>query len=103
VSEVLGIVFLVSQFVGTKTLTERMLANALEGKSVAPHSIWKRLNLAWRMLFLLLHMTNLFVAYNFSTNTWVNFKLYGVLSSLFVFGLAQSFYLTKYMLPEKQS
>lgn len=99
---ILGTVFLVSQFVGTKTLTQRMLAHALEGKSMVPDFVWKRLNLAWALFFLLLGTVNVFVAYYLSTDSWVNFKLYGVLSALLLFGLAQSLFLTRYISSEKQ-
>lgn len=97
-----GSVFLLSQFIGVKTLTQRMLTPALENKSVIPDVVWKRLNLAWVIFFLSLGAVNLFVAYFFSTDSWVNFKLYGVLSALLLFGLAQSFFLTKYISPEKE-
>lgn len=93
----LGAVFLVSQFMGKKTLTQRMLAHALEGKSMVPDVVWKRLNLAWAIFFLLLGLVNVFVAYYFSTDSWVNFKLYGVLSALLLFGFLQSLFLTRYM------
>jgi len=98
----IGIVFFASQFLGAKTLTERMLSAALEGKSVVPDYVWKRLNFAWAVFFILLGTVNVFVAYCFSTDTWVNFKLYGILSALIVFGFVQSFCLTRYLSNEKQ-
>lgn len=100
---ILGTVFLATQFMGEKTLTQRMLANALSDKSMIPDYVWRRLNVAWAVFFLLLGAINVFVAYYFSTDTWVNFKLYGILSALFLFGLAQSVFLTRYMSTENQS
>lgn len=100
---ILGMVFLGSQFMGAKTLTQRMLAHAFEEKSIVPQAIWKRLNLAWAVFFLLLGTANVFVAYYFSTNAWVNFKLYGIFSALFLFGLAQSIFLTRYLSTENHS
>jgi len=40
---------------------------------------------------------NLFIVYNFSTETWVNFKLFGSLGLTFAFVLAQGLFLMKYM------
>ncbi len=94
---ILGMVFLASQFMGTKTLIQRMLSQAFEGKAMVPEHIWKGLNLAWAMFFLLLGAVNVFIAYYFSTDTWVNFKLYGILSALLLFGFVQSLFLTRYM------
>jgi intracellular septation protein len=43
---------------------------------------------------------NLVVVYNFDTDTWVNFKLFGMLGLTFVFVIAQAFYLARHMVPE---
>jgi intracellular septation protein len=40
---------------------------------------------------------NLWVAFNFETSTWVNFKLFGGMGLMFVFMLAQGFYLSKHL------
>src|SRR5688500_8744221 len=66
-------VFLVSHVVGKKTIVERLLAQALN----APAPIMRRLNLAWVGYFVVLAVTNIYVAYNFSEEAWVNFKLFG--------------------------
>jgi intracellular septation protein len=51
--------FLGSQFIGEKTLVERMMSQAIE----VPHQIWRRLNLAWVVFFLLSGLANLYVVY----------------------------------------
>ena len=43
---------------------------------------------------------SLYVAYSFSTSTWVNFKLFGGMGLMFVFIMAQALYLNKRILPE---
>ena len=43
------------------------------------HQVWQRLNLAWIAFFAAMGVLNLWVAYTFSTATWVNFKLFGAL------------------------
>lgn len=90
-----GVVFLGSQFIGRQTIIERMLGGQLE----LPVPIWRRLNLAWATFFILIGAINLFVAYSFEEQVWVNFKLFGMLGLTFVFVILQSFYLSRY-LPE---
>lgn len=97
----LGTAFLASQFIGEKPLTQRIMGHALEGKSIVPSIVWKRLNFAWTVFFILLGGVNVFIAYYLSTDAWVNFKLYGVLTALFLFGLIQSICLARYISAEK--
>jgi intracellular septation protein len=54
----------------------------------------------WAVFFVLLGIVNLFVAFNFSTDTWVNFKLFGATGLLVVFVVGQSLWLAKYMKEE---
>jgi len=44
---------------------------------------------------------NLFVAFNFPTDTWVNFKLFGGMGLMLVFVLGQGMLLSKYVEEEK--
>jgi intracellular septation protein len=88
-----GISFLGSQFIGKQTLVERMMGHAI----AAPPPVWGRLNWAWTLFFLFMGLLNLYVAYNFSEDTWVNFKLFGMMGLTLVFVFAQAFYLSRYM------
>ena len=62
-----------------------------------PEPVWMRLNLSWMAFFVLMGALNLFVAFNFSTDTWVNFKLFGGMGLMLVFVLAQGVFLSRYM------
>jgi intracellular septation protein len=75
VNALFAVVFLGSQFIGGKTLTERMMGHAVQLES----SFWRQLNMMWVANFTLLGIANLYVVYNFDEATWVNFKLFGVL------------------------
>jgi len=88
-----GIVFLGSQFIGERTLVERMMGHAIS----APSPGWARRNWAWTVFFVFMGLLNLYVAYNFSEDTWVNFKLFGMMGLTLVFVFAQAFYLSRYM------
>jgi len=69
---VLALAFGVSQFVGDKNLMERTLGSQLH----LPKPVWNRLNLLWVANFLLVGGLNLVVAYSFSEQAWVSYKLY---------------------------
>lgn len=71
---VTAVVFLGSQFIGGKNLTERMLGAALEGEGSPP---WSLFNLLWVVSFLGLGAVNIYVAYHFDEATWVDFKVIG--------------------------
>ena len=87
-------VFLGSQFIGQKPLVERMMGHALE---VTDAGVWKRLNLAWVGFFIFSGVANLVVAFNFSEDIWVDFKLFGLMGLTLLFVVGQAFYLARYM------
>ena len=65
-----------------------------------PDATWRRVNYSWVAFFAAMGCLNLWVAFNFSTSAWVNFKLFGGMGLMFVFIMAQVLYLNKRMLPE---
>ena len=69
---VLAAVFLGSQFIGQRTVLERVLGSQL----LLPRTIWTRLNVLWIGNFALVGALNLFVAYRFEEAVWVSYKLY---------------------------
>lgn len=88
--------FLGSSFIGEKTILQRMMGQNLS----LPTPAWKNLNYAWVAFFTFSGIANLYVAYNFSEDIWVNFKLFGLLGLTILFIIAQSFYLYRFMNPE---
>jgi len=83
-----ALIALGSQFIGKKTVFERMIGMA-EQKITAPPHVWARLNLSWVLFFIIAGIANLYVAFNFETNTWVNFKVFGLTALNFIFVLGQ--------------
>ena len=67
-----------------------------------PDDIWTRLNLSWATFFFVLGILNLYVVYNFDTETWVNFKLFGLLGLTVVFMVGQGIYLMRHMPSEDE-
>jgi intracellular septation protein len=81
-----------------KNLLKAMLGAQLP----LPDPVWARLNLAWVLFFAAMGVLNLYVAYNFSTSAWANFKVFGVTGLIVLFTLAQSLYLGKHLPQEEQ-
>ena len=59
--------------------------------------------MAWVGFFAFMGLVNIYVAFNFSEETWVDFKLFGMLGLTLVFIIAQGFYMAKYMPRESES
>jgi len=88
--------FLGSQYIGEKTIIQRLMQGTIE----MPRQAWIQLNYAWVIFYILLGGINLFVAYTMSEETWVNFKLFGMLGLTFIFILLQGFYISKHVEPD---
>lgn len=82
---------------------KNLMRALLQEKIALPLHIWHRVNLMWSLFFALLGIINLYVAFNFSEDAWVNFKLFGFTGLMLVFILAQSAWLAKYVDEKKES
>jgi intracellular septation protein len=69
----------------------------MEKQITLPDNIWTRLNLAWAGFFTFLGATNLVVAFSYSTDTWVAYKMFGTLGLMLVFILMQGAYLSRHI------
>jgi len=76
-----------------KNLIRVMLAEQLE----LPDLIWARLNLSWVGFFAFMGAANLYVAYNYPTDLWVNFKLFGGMGLMLLFVVGQALVLARYV------
>lgn len=91
---IFSVICLGSEFIGEKNIARRVLGSAFE----APARIWSRVNLSLILFFLALGFINLYVAYNYDTETWAYFKVFGFLGINFVFILALVLSLSRYMI-----
>jgi len=82
-----------SALVFRRNLIRSMLSEQMQ----LPDAVWSRLNLSWAGFFAFMGAANLYVAYNYSTDLWVNFKLFGGIGLMLLFVLAQSVFLAKYV------
>ena len=83
----------VSALVFHKNLMRAMLGEKIQ----LPDPAWSKLNFSWVGFFTGMGVLNLYVAFNFPTDTWVNFKLFGGMGLMLAFVIAQSLFLAKYM------
>lgn len=88
-----GIVLLLGPLLFRRNLIESLMRGQLQ----APKHVWQKLNISWAVFFLLMGGLNLYVAYHFSTETWVNFKLFGFMGLMLVFILLQGLLLARYL------
>ncbi|MFT6051176.1 MAG: intracellular septation protein [Halioglobus sp.] len=72
---VLAVAFGASQFIGEKNLMQRTLGSQIQ----LPHIVWRRLNLLWATNFAIVGALNIYVAYYYSEDTWVSYKLYSAI------------------------
>ena len=72
---VLAAAFGASQFIGDKNLMERTLGSQIH----LPKPVWSRLNLLWVGNFIIVGALNLVVAYAYSEEIWVSYKLYSAI------------------------
>ena len=90
----LAAVLLISNLFFNKNFIQQMMGKMLD----APQAIWTKLNLTWVVFLIILGFVNLYVAFNYSEDTWVNFKLFGVTGVLILFIIAQTIILKKYLI-----
>lgn len=80
---------------------ERNLIRSMMGKQVKlPDPIWDRLNIAWILFFAGLAALNVLIAYNFSEEIWVNFKLFGSLGLTVLFVIGQALWFSRHIQEE---
>jgi len=91
-----AVVLLVSRLAFGRNLIQAMMSKQVE----LPAPIWERLNLAWVVFFAALGVLNIVVAYNFSTDAWVDFKLFGTLGLTLAFVVGQALYFSRHIQEE---
>jgi len=96
---VLASAFLISQFIGKRPIIQRLIEQNIS----LPNRVWQQLNISWAIFFVLLGCANLYVVYNFDTNTWVNFKLFGTMGLTILFIIAQGIYISRHQKPVLES
>jgi intracellular septation protein len=86
--------------VGQLIFRKNLLKSLMGGQMQLPDAAWQVMNWSWSGFFAVMGVINLWVAYNFDTDTWVNFKLFGGIGLMLVFVVGQALYLGRYLKTE---
>ena len=77
-------------------ITGRNFITKLLGAQIQlPPAAWHTMQLAWIAFFFITGALNLLVAFTCETDTWVNFKLFGILALTLAFTVALGFWIAK--------
>ena len=92
----MGLVLWLSQLLFRKNLLQALIGTQLD----LPDPVWRRLNMAWAIFFILMGFANIYVAYAYSISTWATFKVFGLTGIMLVFMVAQGFYISRHLKDE---
>jgi len=79
---------------------KNLMRKAMEEQIKLPDAVWKRVGFAWIGFMAAMGALNLFMAFVIfkgNTSAWVSFKMFGATGLFFVFVIAQTLMLSKYM------
>ncbi len=68
-----------------------------------PSQAWYTLNRGWTGFFIFCGALNVYVAFNYAENIWVNFKIFGILGLTLLFAIGQAYYLAKHITEPEQT
>ncbi|WP_369602418.1 septation protein A [Hahella sp. SMD15-11] len=89
----LALAFMISQFLPGKNFYQRMMESSIQ----LPERAWTHLNTSWVLFNTAMGGANLYVAYTYPMDTWVNFKLFGILGCTVAFVLLQTLYIARHL------
>lgn len=84
---------LIAQFGFNTNLMRKLMGKEL----TLPDAVWSKVNISWALFFAAFGVLNIYVAYNFTTETWVSFKLFGWIILMIIFIIGQGIWLHKYI------
>ncbi len=83
--------------VGQLVFRKNLVKTLMKGQMELPEHAWRFVNWSWVSFFAVMGVLNLWVAYQFDTDTWVTFKLFGGMGLMLVFVIGQALYLSRFM------
>lgn len=96
-STILDWIFALTLLVSEVALGKNLIRAMAQGQIELPDPIWRRLNWSWVVFFVFSGLLNLYVALNYSEDTWVNFNTVGGIGIMVLFLIGQGFYLMRHM------
>ena len=89
--------FFAGAIFGAALFGRNLIRGLMDAQMELPEVAWSRLNLSWGGFFAIMGLVNLWVAFNYSTDDWVNFKLFGSMGLMLIFVIAQGMMLSRYL------
>jgi intracellular septation protein len=83
-----------------KAVFRRDLIAALLRDVTLPATVWSSVTWSWVAFFAAMALANWYVAFNFTTDTWVSFKVWGGIGLFLAFALAQGLWLSRHIVEE---
>ncbi len=96
---------------GTLVFSKKSALEHLLGRQLSlPPAVWRNLSMAWGGFFVAMGFLNLYVAFYHNlaadeqtrTQTWVNFKVFGLTGLTLVFVVLQTAYLARHLKAEEE-
>jgi intracellular septation protein len=89
----MGASLMAGQLVFGKNLLKSVMGSQME----LPEGAWRLANWSWIAFFAVMGALNLWVAFHYDTDTWVNFKLFGGMGLMVLFVIGQAIWLGRYV------
>ena len=83
--------------IGQLFFNKNFIKSLMGSQMDLPDNAWRVVNWSWAGFFAAMGVLNLWVAFNFDLDTWVNFKMFGGMGLMVLFVIVQALYLSKYM------
>jgi intracellular septation protein len=92
--------FALALFVAQVGMRKNLMRKAMQEQISLPDAVWARLGYAWMLFFVFqaaLNQVMAFVVFKDNTSAWVSYKMFGATGLFFVFVVAQTLMLSKYI------
>jgi intracellular septation protein len=105
----LSVTLLISRYILSANLVKKALSSILENANdtkqtiTVPEPLWDKLNIMWISITAGIAALNIYIAYNFSLDFWVNFKVFGLMGITFVCIFITILMLFKYLPQEDET
>lgn len=83
--------------VGELVFKRNFLRQFMGAQLSLPDDVWLKLMWSWSGFFAVMGVINLWIAYNFDTDTWVTYKLFGGMGLMLLFVVAQAIFLSRHV------
>lgn len=90
-------IFASALLIGRYVFNKNFIQSMLQKQITVPVHVWEKLNTSWAVFFAVVGGLNIYIAYHFSTDTWVNFKLFGIFGCMLIFVIIQSIILAPHL------